>query len=422
MPGSSAPNRPRRSLTPVASAGASDGFTQQTAEPVVRDDWPDGFDYVCGHCGQMVLASCVVDEQLWDLAFQCFGCKGISTGPALPPGMAVPPRTIVTLPGLSPVSNPIDLRGQVLVGKVAVDRMEKESGRMGSTFGGRASPTPPTEGNANYLEQLICDVRQLLGPMFDTLDAADRKGRASKTPPRKRHPLMVAAESVRAAIATFGTATPTVNVSYVMELVTLLQTFERWKEHPLWPKMQKALGTAEYLHTVITLAAATFLVDAGNSVVLYEAHVGRAPDLLLVVGPRRRVAVEVKMPEALRIPGRPLGFEALLKVVKAAMKRAGGGAKGQLSRQQPGLLVIGGFHLYESDLSAFNQAATTYLTAATKGKRHAHLIGIGLVPFGTAVTRGPVTWAVRAMLGMPITQNPGYSGDVALSLTGTPRG
>src|SRR2546422_11356922 len=83
-----------------------------------------------------------------------------------------------------------------------------------------------------------------------------RKGRASKTPPRKRHPLMVAVESVRAAIATFGTATPTVNVSYVMELVTLLQTFERWKEHPLWSKMQKALGAAEYLHTVITLAAA----------------------------------------------------------------------------------------------------------------------------------------------------------------------
>jgi hypothetical protein len=76
-------------------------------------------------------------------------------------------------------------------------------------FGGRASPTPPTERNANYLEQQIRDVRQLLGPMFGTMDAADRKGRASKTPPRKRHPLMVAVESIQAAIATFGTATPT---------------------------------------------------------------------------------------------------------------------------------------------------------------------------------------------------------------------
>ena len=57
------------------------------------------------------------------------------------------------------------------------------------------------------------------------------------------------------------------------------------EEHPLWPKMQKALGTAEYLHTVITLAAASFLVDAGNSVVLHEAPVGRAADLLSVVGP-----------------------------------------------------------------------------------------------------------------------------------------
>lgn len=381
----------------------------------MRDDWPNGFDYQCGHCGQMVLASCVVDDQLWDLAFQCYGCKGVSLSPALPPGMALPPGTIQTLSGLLPVKTTIELRRQVLVGKSAVERRQNEAGPRGSTFGGKTK-SPPVVADANYFEQLIRDVRELVGPaVFDNLGTVDRKRRQSKVPTKKRHPLMVAVESVRAAIATFGAPTPTVNVSYATELAALLLTFQRWKQHPQYPKMVGALALQnEYLHTVITLGAAAFLEDVGNSVVLNETAVERAPDLLLVVGAQRRAAVEVKVPETLRVPGRPLGYETLLKVIEAAMKKARTGTKGQLSRDRPALLAIGGFHLYGSDVSDFHQAATSYLTAATKGNRHAHLMGIGLVPFATEVRNGQV----QPMLGILIAKNPGYSGDIVLVTTG----
>src|SRR5205823_445704 len=66
------PMRERRRLTPVEEGGAADVFVQESPAPVLQDDWPDGFDYVCGHCGEMVLASCVADDQLWALGFRCF--------------------------------------------------------------------------------------------------------------------------------------------------------------------------------------------------------------------------------------------------------------------------------------------------------------------------------------------------------------
>src|SRR5438128_10046432 len=102
--------RPRRSLPAVERADAHAViFIQEIAEPVLRDNWPQGFDYVCGHCGTMVLASCVVDDQLWDLMFQCFGCKRLSLSPVLPPGRALPPQRAVIEPDVYPITSTKDL-------------------------------------------------------------------------------------------------------------------------------------------------------------------------------------------------------------------------------------------------------------------------------------------------------------------------
>ena len=50
MTGSPAPSHPRHSLTPVESVGGDAyGFVQESeSSPVLRDNWPDGIDYVCG--------------------------------------------------------------------------------------------------------------------------------------------------------------------------------------------------------------------------------------------------------------------------------------------------------------------------------------------------------------------------------------
>src|SRR6266550_763112 len=418
MIGSPAPNRPRRSLTPVASAGASDGFAQGSVAPVLRDDWPDGFDYMCGHCGEVVLASCVADDQLWDLAFQCAGCKGVSLAPALPPAMVLPPGTIVTLPGLSPISSTIGLRRQVLVGRAAVTRSEATM-QQGATFGSRAKRTTPPVSDATHLTQIIEQMRQLLGPTFDRLETSDRKGRKSKTPPKQRHPLMVAVHDIRTAIATFATRAPTVDDRPVLELVTLLHTLERWESHPFWPKMVEGLAS-EYVHTVVTLAAATALVDLGNGMVFQETASHPTPDLRLVVGARQRVAVEVKAPLALRAPDRGLGYDALYEVIEDAVKRAGTGKGGQLAEGRPALLVIGAFHLKASDVKDFERAATDYLRKATEAGKHSHLMGIALLVFDTTITRSAARVDVLAYLNMRVTRNPGYTGGPMLKEGGVP--
>lgn len=412
-------SREHRPLTAVDAAGAPAMLVQGSAEPVLRDDWPQGFDYVCGHCGDVVLASCVVDDQLWDLGFQCFGCKRVSRSPPLPAGMALPPRVVMSPPGRYLIAGTVELRRVVMVGQSAVDRRQAEAGPKGATFGNVSTRPRPPMSDANHLEGIIEQVRTLLGATFDTLDLSDRLGRESATPPKRRHQLMVVVQDIRSAIATFATATPTVDVRPVMELVTLLHTLERWQRHPLWPKMVQGLGN-EYLHTVITLAGASFLEDAGNGVVFHEAASGRAADLLLIVGAQQRAAVEVKVPQVLRGPSGPLGYEKWLEVIKAAMKGARTGAKGQLSRQHPALLLIGGFYLDESNLRDFQRAATDYLRAATKAGRHVHVMGIALLTFGTAVARSATTSDVQGTLRATVAVNPGYKGEIALSTAPAP--
>lgn len=404
------PSRPRRSLIPVASAPSADGFIQQSGAPVLRDDWPDGFDYACGHCGQVVLVSCVAEDQLWDLAFQCFGCKGVSTTPALPPEMALPWGHVLTLPGLNQVSGPIDLRGRVMVGRAPIERERENCGPQGATFGSLAK-RPPRTGDAKLLEELVSDFRRLLGDDFDRLEATDKRARESPTPSEQRNPLMVAVHAVQVDIATFATSTPTVDDQRLMELLTLRDTLERWKRHPFYRKLVEALVN-EYQHTVIMLAAVTALVDCGNGVMFQESvsH-KRTPDALVVLGAHgQRASVEVKVPPDLAAPKGTLGYDALLKVVKKPVKRA----RGQLSRERPGLLVIGGFHLQAPDANDLVRAATDYLHDATRRGKHPQLMGILLVLFVSGFKRSATKVDVGAALDIRVVRHPGYRGDVGL--------
>ncbi len=411
--------RERRGLTPAERAAGAELLVQSSRRPVLRDDWPDGFDYVCGHCRRSVIASCVTDGQIWDLAFQCFRCKRISLSPVLPLARALP-RCVIPPPGRTDVINGIDLQRIVLAGQAAVDRREAVAGAKGATFGYVPDRPPPPEGDAELLESVIEDVRQLLGPTFDSLERSDGRGRESRTPAKRRHPLMVMVQALQSDIASFGAPTPEVHVDYLMELRALLHSLERWQKHPFWPEMVRGLYTeTEYLHTVILLAAATYFEDAGNNVEFQETGPQRTPDLFLVLGPQEKIAVEVKVPKELRGPRAALGRDTLLKVVNTSMKRAGTGRSGQLSKQHSAILVIGSFRTWPSDVKDFERAATDYLHNAAKGGRHKHVLSIGLLSFVTIVGREPTKTSAQPALQMTNVANPDYKGGVKL-MTETP--
>jgi len=108
------------------------------------------------------------------------------------------------------------------------------------------------------------------------------------------------------------------------------------------------------------------------------------------------------------------------KIISKAIKRAKTGREGQLARKQPGLLVIGGFGLSDTELDLLDKAATAYLQKSTRIGRHSHIIAVSIMSIGAvleATLEGPRTagvslggtWSVR------VVQNPAYSGDVSLS-------
>ena len=409
--------RERRPLTAVEHADGIELLVQASRRPVLRDDWPNGFDYMCGHCGKMVIASCVTESQIWDLAFQCFRCGGVSLSPVLPPARALP-RCVVPPPGRAEILNGIDLKRIVLAGQAAVDRRQAVAGVKGATFGYVPNRPPPPEGDAKFVESVIEDVRQLLGPTFDALEQSDRRGRESQTPAKRRHRLMVMVHALRSDIASFGTPAPAVHVDYLMELLALLHSLERWQQHPFWSNLVRGLHS-EYVHTVMMLAAATYFEDAGSSVEFQETGPNRTPDLLLVLAPRDRIAVEVKVPQDLKASSVALGYDKLLEVVKASMKKAGTGRSGQLSPQDPAMLVIGSFQTWPSDLRDFERAATDYFHEAGKSGTHKHVLSIGLLSFVTLISRRPTKTSSQPALKMTHVANPGYEGSIKL-ITETP--
>jgi len=331
--------------------------------------------------------------------------------------MALPSTYVLFPEGRYRIDQTVDMRRVALVGETAAGRRLVEAGRKGATFGQNAAGER-NELSVALLRLWVQQLRELLGAKYDKLYLSDARAKNSPTPPTRRHGLMIVVESLEGAIASFEAAAPAVDVRRVTEVRALITILDRWKQHPLWPRLVAALD-GEYEHTIITLAAATFLEDAGNGVVFHESSSGRAPDLLLVVGPQQRAAVEIKAPRPLRDRRSDLTNEDAAGIIRGAAKKAGTGKKGQLAQTRSAFLVIGGFLLSQRDLDLLEQAARAYLDTTTRAGRHSHMIAIAIVSLGSAIelasTRQASQTQISGTLAVRVAPNPGYKGELTLN-------
>ena len=282
-----------------------------------------------------------------------------------------------------------------------------------------AAHPPPPEVDAKFLERVIEDVRQLLGSTFEAIERADRLWRESTTPTKPRHRLMVMVETLRSDISSFGTAKPACHVDYLMELLALLEDLKRWQRHPFWSELVGGLDN-DYRHTVMLVAAATRLEHAGNSVEFQRTGDDRTPDLFLVLDPPKRAAVEIKMPEALKASSAAVGYDKLLQVIDASMKSAGTGPSDQLSPRHPGMLVIGSFQTWPSDLGDFERAAAYYFREVPNSAEYKHVLGVALLSFVSLIHRGATKTSSQPALKLTPVANPGYEGSVKLMTEAPP--
>jgi hypothetical protein len=221
-------------------------------------------------------------------------------------------------------------------------------------------------------------------------------------------------EGVEKSIDSFAGEGPAIDARHVTEIVALLEVLETWRNHPGWPELVRGLGN-EYSHTVAMLAAAKILKDQGHSVTLQEGRVGRAADLLLVVGVQQYTTVEVKAPKDLRWRNEGLTQGQANGIVEAAAKSAGVGKTGQLSPANPGILVIGGFHLSSGDLGRLEEAGNSHFAQARSTGRHAHIMAIVHLSLGSSITAYnglDRRRDLKAHVDVRVSTNPTYRGDI----------
>jgi hypothetical protein len=233
-------------------------------------------------------------------------------------------------------------------------------------------------------------------------------------------------DAVQAGITSFVAGEPTLDAVAIGELHLALTVLERWKDNPSWPSILRTLeNPTDFRHAVVSLTAASFLIDAGNDVGIQEESTTRSADLQIAVRSNETVGLEVKCPSALQGPRGPIGDDEADRIIDKAMRDAGTGPRGQLSPDRPGLLIVGGLHLQEGDLDTLEEASKRLLLKT--GSRRKHIAGISILSIGTYVSlqggssiHNQSQPTIERTLSVRITLNPQYSGNAVVDQSERP--
>jgi hypothetical protein len=404
--------RPRRTLAP-ATTSEGRSVLAPDSKAALRGHDPHGFDYVCGHCRDTVLVENTVEGEIWDLAFRCFKCKGISDAPSLPKGRPIGPCAFAPY-GVYRLSETVDIPlGGCLVGSDAVDQ---RSGERGSGLFVEEERAPVVMDEVE-LRRLVRRTKALLGDKYSILVESHRRGLLAKTPPSTQHRLMQLLGAVQAGITSFVAGQPAFDANAIGELHLALTVLEKWQGNPAWPSILRTLENAtDFRHAVISLAAASFLIDSGNDVGIQEESTTRSADLQIATRSNVTVGLEVKSPSALQGPREPIRADEADRIIDKAIRDAGTGSRGQLSPNRPGLLIVGGFHLQERDLDALEEASKRLLLRT--GNWRKHIAGISVLSLGIYVDH--VNPRIEQALSIRISLNPQYTGQTAIDQSERP--
>jgi hypothetical protein len=285
-----------------------------------------------------------------------------------------------------------------------------------------------TVATGEVIQGLVSRTQGHIEAFFSEITEADKRGRASATPPRNRHRLARLIHEAEKAATTYDRdEAPTFSALSLVELNTTLELFDAWCGDPAWPQLVKSLrDPGEFTHALITLAAASFLSAAGNDVGLPEkSHNKRVPDLVIATTANHVVAIEVKVPRMLETRMKPVDADCAVDIVRKALRSAGTSQGGQLSPEQPGVLLLGGFHLSDNEMALIEQTAARLFQRGL----HGHVAGVAVLSLGVhaesaVIQEGRLSLPPGARIGsgvfLGLARNPYYQGAVKIETTDLP--
>jgi hypothetical protein len=259
------------------------------------------------------------------------------------------------------------------------------------------------------LREVIAHAEDLIGAPLDDLLTAHRLGASSPTPPQYSHRLIDLLLRLRKAADNPADALALDVASVaIVEVSAVVFTFDEWRDDPAWSEFQLAIqDPRHYLHATATLTVASALRQHHSKTeIVASSTPGSSPDLRMVVGDEHGLAVEVKTSHSLSQRSEPMTAAAAVPFVEKSLKDLGSGFKRQLARGQPGVLVIGGFHIDPDTFRALGDAAAVVLG---RGRQRTHLLAIVISHTRYITPSG-------RMLAMAhetrIVSNPQYLGDL----------
>lgn len=402
---------PRRflRLEPIASPGLSPVIQQQSKEPLLFGDEPDGIDYLCGVCSNTLLVENVLEGQFWDVAFSCFHCGSVNATSPFPPYTPIPYNKIIVPPGTYCIDRQKLPADMVIIGLAGWKRRQQEHNGLNSvSLDFALDPTA--------LTILLERAQHLLGTIFTDLEAEAELGRRAKgTPPKDRHHLAALSHLVRQSVQMLQYTNPSFNLRAIIELSLMLNMIERWQFDPAWKTLLPALRSGhDFRHTMIMLAAADqfgrFGLDVG--IINAESH-NRIPDLYIQVDARNQIGIEVKTPKVLDSPKHAIQQDHLQRTVKKAFREAAT-PDGQLAEHQVGFLILGGFNLSQSAIEVVKAAARERF--AQHRVSYQHIVAVAVISIGVSGI-DKVQGLNEGVFAMPMVQaafepNPEYTGPV----------
>lgn len=368
--------RERRLLQPVERHADQSVFIQESETPVLLGREADGFDYLCGVCGRVILVENVVEGEIYDIVIRCAGCGGLSATPARPVGHPLPKRTAIMQRGEHVPRCTYELTdGYVLVGAASAERYLEEVGDE--------PKEPLTIDEPESLEALVEELRTLLGPVFDKLEKSDRLAQANGPDhERYRHPLMVRVTSVRNAAAALRRGKSALDLVALTDLNTVIRLYQQFSRNPAWETIRRGvMNPRTFVHDVINLAFAAVTANAHNGVGIQENTMQgkRLADLLIAASSRGLLAVEVKTPNALQDPTLHLIASRADEIVRDAFRSADTGMGGQLNADRSGLLVLGALRLAQPVIGELHQAVQRKFAVAQHVEQH--IFGVVILSF-----------------------------------------
>ena len=182
----------------------------------------------------------------------------------------------------------------------------------------------------------------------------------------------------------------------------------------------------EVQHTIMLLAVASYLADAGNGVgIVFRQSNQRIPDLWLTPSVTERLNLEVKTPTEFRGPRKTTitGNDAE-KLISRQLKKAASGGSGQLDQHHSGTLAIGGFHLGSRSFDILVHAASRVLASQSSRKKHLAALLIMDLSYEITTVIDPITEPGHATfqpaLRAELIRHPGYRGSLDIRSNAAP--